>query len=89
MKIKEGFILRKICGQNVLSGEGSQNVNFAKLVSLNETAAFLFEKLREAPSIDAETMAALLEGEYEVDHETALKDSQTLLDQWVEIGVVI
>lgn len=89
MKIKEGFILRKICGQNVLSGEGSQNVNFAKLVSLNETAAFLFEKLREAPSIDAESMAALLEGEYEVDHETALKDSQALLDQWVEIGVVI
>ena len=34
-------------------------------------------------------MAALLEGEYEVDHETALKDSQTLLDQWVELGVVI
>ena len=43
MRIKKGFILRKICGQSVISGEGTANVNFSKLVSLNETAAYLFE----------------------------------------------
>jgi hypothetical protein len=43
MKIKEGFILRTICGQNVVSGEGTANVNFSKLVSLNDSAAYLFK----------------------------------------------
>ena len=28
MKIKEGFILRTICGQSVVSGEGTANVTF-------------------------------------------------------------
>ena len=45
MKIKEGFILRSICGQSVISGEGAAIVNFSKLVSLNETAAYLFQKV--------------------------------------------
>ena len=43
MKIKEGFVLRTICGQSVVSGEGTANVNFSKLVSLNDSAAYLFK----------------------------------------------
>ena len=43
MKIKEGFVLRTICGQNVISGEGTKNVNYSKLVSLNDSAAYLFK----------------------------------------------
>ena len=42
MRIKEGFVLRTICGQHVVSGEGTANVNFSKLVSLNDSAAYLF-----------------------------------------------
>ena len=87
MKIKEGFILRSICGQNVISGEGSRNVNFSKLISLNETAAFLFEKVREK-EFDAQMLADLILSEYEgVDRETALKDAQNLCDQWVQVGI--
>ena len=47
MKIKEGFVLRTICGQSVVSGEGSANVNFSKLVSLNESAAYLFKAVQD------------------------------------------
>lgn len=87
MKIKEGFILRTICGQNVISGEGSRNVNFSKLVSLNETAAFLFEKVK-GQDFDAEMIADLILSEYEgVDRETALADAKNLCAQWVEVGI--
>ena len=60
MKIKEGFVLRTICGQNVVSGEGTANVNFSKLVSLNESAAFLFKAVvgKEFTAEDAETLCA-------------------------------
>ena len=86
MKIKEGFILRTICGQSVVSGEGSANVNFSKLVSLNDSAAYLFKAVGQE-DFDAERLADLLLEEYDVDRETALKDAETLCAQWKEIGI--
>ena len=87
MTIKEGFVLRTICGQNVVSGEGTSQVNFSKLVSLNETAAYLFKAV-QGREFTAETLANLLLDEYEVDRETALKDAESLCAQWKEIGIV-
>ena len=87
MKIKEGFILRTICGQSVVSGEGSANVNFSKLVSLNDSAAYLFKAVGNE-EFTAERLADLLLEEYDVDRETALKDAETLCAQWKEIGIV-
>ncbi len=86
MRIKKGFILRKICGQSVISGEGTANVNFSKLVSLNETAAYLFEQV-EGKDFTPEMMADALLEQYEVDRETALADSEKLCSEWVEIGI--
>lgn len=87
MKIKEGFVLRTICGQNVVSGEGTANSNFAKLVSLNESAAYLFKEVGDR-EFTAETLADLLVDAYEVDRETALRDAEALCSQWKEIGIV-
>ena len=88
MKIKPGFVLRTICGQNVISGEGSANVNFSKLVSLNETASFLFREVVDKESFTAEDMADALTREYEVEYDIALADSRKLCEQWLEIGIV-
>lgn len=43
MKIKKDFKLREICGEYVVTAEGMQAVDFTKLISLNETAAFLWK----------------------------------------------
>ena len=86
MRIKEGFVLRTICGQSVVSGEGSANVNFSKLVSLNDSAAYLFKAVGNE-EFTAERLADLLLDEYDVDRETALRDAETLCAQWKEIGI--
>ena len=86
MKIKEGFVLRTICGQNVVSGEGTANVNFSKLVSLNDSAAYLFKAVGQ-DDFTPERLADLLLEEYDVDRETALKDAAKLCAEWVEIGI--
>ena len=86
MKIKEGFVLRTICGQSVVSGEGKDNVNFSKLVSLNDSAAYLFKAV-QGRDFTAETLADLLVKEYEVDFERALADAEKLCAQWKEIGI--
>ncbi|MBR6858640.1 MAG: PqqD family protein [Bacteroidales bacterium] len=86
MRIKEGFVLRTICGQSVVSGEGTANVNFSKLVSLNDSAAYLFKAVGNE-EFTPETLADLLLKEYEVEREVALKDAETLCAQWKEIGI--
>lgn len=86
MKIKEGFVLRTICGQSVIQGEGTPNVNFSKLVSLNESAAYLFKAVGKE-EFTAERLADLLMEEYEVDRERALADAEALCASWKEIGI--
>ena len=87
MKQKEGFNLRHICGEYVLVAEGRENIDFSNIISLNETAAFLWEKL-EGKDFDAQLMADLLCQEYEVAQEQALADSEQLIQKWVDSGLI-
>ena len=86
MKIKKGFVLRSICGQNVISGEGLEQVNFSKLVTLNETATYLWKEVQDK-EFTAQTLADLMTDRYEVTAERAPADAQALCDQWVEMGL--
>ena len=87
MKIKDGFVLRTIVNEHVVTGEGLERVNFNKIVVLNDTAAYLWEKAL-GQDFEAEDLAAWLQEAYEVDAETALKDAAATLQSWQEIGLV-
>ena len=56
MRIKKGFVLREMCGENIVSAEGLEHINFNKLISLNSTAAFLWKAL-EGKEFTEEEMA--------------------------------
>ena len=86
MKIKDGFILREMCGEHIVAGEGLENINFNKLISLNSTAAFLWKAL-EGKTFTIETMAELLVGEYGIDMALAIKDSTNLCKAWIDAGI--
>ena len=77
MKLKDGFILREIAGQTVVVPTmGDLDLNM--MITLNDTGAFLWERLQEDVSEDA-LVCALLQ-EYEVDEATAARDLDNLLD---------
>ena len=86
MKIKEGFVLREVCGEHIVTAEGLENINFNKLISLNETAAFLWKALI-GKEFTVEDMAQLLVDEWGIDMELALKDSENLCKAWEEAGI--
>ena len=86
MKIKNGFVLRQMCGENIVTAEGLEHINFNKLISLNGSAAFLWEKV-VGKEFTAEEMAQYLTEEYGIDMELALKDSNALCKAWIEAGV--
>ena len=83
MRIKDGFELREICGEHVILSHGMDNIDFSKIISLNETAAFLWKE-----AVGKEELTATLLEAYEVDEETARKDVAQVLAKWREIGLL-
>lgn len=85
MKIKNGFELRNICGENIIISHGKENINFTKIISLNESAALIWNQLADKDfSID--DMVHILTSEYEVDANTARTDCQNIADEWHKVG---
>lgn len=87
MKIKTGFKLRTIVGEHIITGEGVERVNFNKIITLNETAVYLWENL-VGKEFTEDDVVKLLTDEYEVTEEVARKDVQTLLSKWEEAGLL-
>lgn len=87
MRIKKGFELRDVCGEQVIVAHGVENIDFSKIISLNETAAYLWNKVQEI-DFTAETLADVLLEEYDVAPSVALSDSEIILKSWFEIGLI-
>ncbi|MCF2615270.1 PqqD family protein [Leyella stercorea] len=87
MKIKKGFVLKDICGESIIVAEGKENIDFTKIISMNESSAFLWESVMDK-EFDAETLKHLLCEEYDVDDATAENDAKALLDSWIEAEIV-
>lgn len=87
MKIVDGFRLRDVMGQATVIGEGVNQVNFNKLITLNASAAFLWRQV-EGKEFDVETLKDLLVSEYGIDVQLAEKDAEAIANKWVEAGIV-
>ena len=88
MKIKKGFVLREVCGENVIIGEGLGAINFGKMLALNESAAWLWKQAVEIGDFTLEALAEKLCQEYEVSAEEALQDVTEMIGEWQKVNVV-
>ena len=87
MKIIEGFRIRYMIGQAFVVGEGVKQLDFKKLITLNDSAAYLWQCV-ENKDFDVPDLATLLMEKYGIDLATATKDAQTIANKWIEVGVV-
>jgi len=77
MKIKDGFILREVAGSFVVVAINDE-VDFNAMITLNDTGAFLWQKLQN--EITRENLLDALLAEYDIDKKTAQED----LDEFIE-----
>lgn len=77
MKIKDGFILRKVGIQYVVAATGKASENFNGMLRLNESGAFAFRLLQAG--ISEEELVQRIVAEYEVSEETARADVENFL----------
>ena len=87
MKIRKGFVLREMCGEHIVSAEGIDNFDFNKVISLNDSAAWLWEAV-SGKDFDADTLTGLLLEKYDVERRTAAADARKLLAAWQEAGLL-
>jgi hypothetical protein len=88
MRIKKGFVLREVCGERVIMGEGLGAINFGKLLALNETAAWLWKQAQEMSDFNIETLAERLCEEYEVTADEAKANVAEIIADWQKVDVV-
>lgn len=89
MKAKTGFNLREVCGEQIIVAEGEENIDFSNIISMNESAAYLWKILQSKDSFTVEDMTQLLLQEYEVEEEMAKRDATILAAQWAKAGIII
>lgn len=87
MDKKEGFVLRNVCGEHFIISEGPTNVDFSKLVSMNESSAYLWQKLPNK-GFSVDDAVKLLQEEYNVDYATASKDVEIVFAKWQKAGII-
>ena len=84
MKIKSGFILKEIAGENILMFLTPELKN--KVITLNETGVFLFNLISEGKN-RKEILDAFL-SEYDIDEATADSDITKFIDALSSIGAL-
>ena len=86
LQLNKDFVLREVCGLNVVLPTGANVKDFGGALNLNDTAALIYEQL-QAGMTDEETAAALVAA-YDITPETALADVQETINSLREAGVV-
>lgn len=87
MRIKDGFTLRELCGEHVVIGEGLSQVNFNKILSMNDSAGYLWKSV-QGKDFTLEDLVKLLTDRYEVTAEVAMEDVKRMVSVWQEHGVL-
>ena len=80
------YVQRTIAGQHVLVSIGEGLADFRGYIQLNDTAAFLWEQLREGRTRE-ELFRSLMEA-YEVDEDIARRDIDSCLELLLSKGMI-
>ena len=86
LQLNKDFVLREVCGLNVVLPTGANVKDFGGALNLNDTAALIFEQLQAGKTVE-ETVSALVAA-YDVSPETALADVRETIESLREAGVV-
>ena len=87
MKTRKGFVLRPLGKEYILMAEGLEADGFGAMISMNESAAFLWKAI-DGKDFDAETLVSLLMEEYGIAHEVADRDVAAILQAWKEMKII-
>ncbi len=72
MKVREGFAIKEVADSFVIVPTGANLVDFSAMITVNDTGAFLWDKLQS--DVTEQELIQHLLSEYDVDEDTAKAD---------------
>ena len=86
MKIKKGFVLRRVMGNYVVVAVGEASRSFRGMIKLNDTAAAVWKGIEKGLSA-SEICDAICE-EYDVERSVALADVEKVVFELTKNGFI-
>ena len=87
MKLKDGFVLRKVADTYVVVAVGTEAKKHNVMITLNESGKLLWEKLSEGA--DEKALVDAILDEYEIDEATALADVKKFIAKVNAEGLLV
>jgi len=87
MKFKKEYKVREIAGEHVVIMQGKLGSDVTRVIALNETSLYLWNKL-QGEDFDAETVRDLLLENYEVSEEVASSDAKAWIGKLEECNLL-
>lgn len=88
MRIKSGFMLRRVCGKDTIMAQGTAAAQFGRMLQLSEAASWLWREAQKQGEFTVESLADALCQEYDITPEDARNDVAELTAEWQHVGVV-
>lgn len=86
VKIKDGFMIRRVAGEYVVVPVGNTEKTFHGMIQLNVTGAFLWEQCVKETT--KEQVVQALTDKYEVERDIAQKDVERFLKRLDDAGIL-
>ena len=86
MKIKEGFVLRRVLDEAIVIATGEMSKSFHGMIKLNDSGADIWEWVAEG--LDEASVAKKLAEKYELSEEKALADTKAMVSQMADAGLI-
>lgn len=86
MKLKENLTVRKIGDEYMMVSDSGTGLDYTRVISLNESAAYLVQEVGQK-EFTKEEWVTLLMDKYNVDKERAETDVQTLINKFLKEGL--
>ena len=88
MKIKSGFKLNTVCGQTFLVPMGEGNIDYSKLIALNESSLLMWKRMEQG-DFDTDDLVKVLLEEYDVEESVARNDVENIIEQFKAEKIII
>lgn len=88
MRIKEGLFLHQIGDECIVMQDGSSNVDFSNILSLNPTAAYLWAEIGNR-EFDSAKIVQMLTEHFDVTESRAQQDAEGFITSLKEAGVIL
>ena len=88
MRLDKCFEMHTLAGQNIVVPHRVKNIDFTNVLTLNETATVVWERMNEG-EFEVSDLVKALTDTYDVDEEQARKDVSPILEKMRELEMII